>query len=44
MKAIANSKPENTIMNANGNIPRIRNINPEFIMLYVKPLNIAKRR
>jgi hypothetical protein len=40
MKAIANSNPENAIMNANGNNPKKKNNKPEVIMLYVKPLSI----
>ena len=40
IKAIPNSNPENAIMNAKGNNPSIKNINPEFIILYVNPLKI----
>ena len=40
MKAIPNSKPENAIINANGNNPSIKKIIPELIILYVNPLNI----
>lgn len=40
IKAIPNSNPENAIMNAKGNNPNIKNINPEFIILYVNPLKI----
>ena len=40
MKAIPNSKPENAIINANGNNPSTKKIIPEFIMLYVNPLSI----
>ena len=42
MNAIPNSKPENAIINANGNNPKKKNINPEFIILYVNPLSIFK--
>jgi len=42
MNAIPNSKPENAIINANGNNPKKKNINPEFIILYVNPLRIFK--
>jgi hypothetical protein len=40
INAIPNSNPENAIMNARGNNPKKKNINPEVIMLYVKPLSI----
>ena len=40
MKAIPNSNPENAIINAKGNNPNIKKINPEFIILYVNPLKI----
>jgi len=40
IKAIPNSKPENAIMNANGNNPKIKKMIPELIILYVNPLNI----
>ena len=40
MKAIPNSNPENAIINAKGNNPNIKKINPEFIILYVNPLSI----
>ena len=40
MNAIPNSKPENAIMKAKGNNPKKKNINPEFIILYVNPLRI----
>ena len=33
INAIANSKPENAIMNNNGIKPKIKNIIPEFIIL-----------
>lgn len=42
MNAIPNSKPENAIMKARGNKPKKKNINPEFIILYVNPLKIFK--
>ena len=38
MNAIPNSKPENAIINAKGNNPSTKKINPEFIILYVNPL------
>ena len=40
MNAIPNSKPENAIINAKGNNPNTKKINPEFIILYVNPLKI----
>jgi len=40
MKAIPNSNPEKAIINVNGNKPKKKNMNPEFIMLYVNPLKI----
>jgi len=39
---MANSKPEKAIINANGNNPNKKDIIPEVIILYVKPLNIFK--
>lgn len=42
MNAIPNSSPENAIMNANGNNPSIKKMNPELIILYVNPLKIFK--
>ena len=42
IKAIPNSKPEKAIMKANGNRAKKKKKNPEFIMLYVKPLRIFK--
>ena len=40
MKAIPNSNPLKAIMKANGIKPRKKNINPEVIILYVKPANM----
>jgi len=40
INAIPNSSPEKAIINANGNNPKIKKINPEFIILYVNPLSI----
>lgn len=40
IKAIPNSNPENAIIKANGNNPRIKKMIPELIMLYVKPLSM----
>ena len=40
MNAIPNSKPENAIIKASGNNPSTKNINPEFIILYVNPLKM----
>ena len=40
INAIPNSNPENAIINASGNNPKKKNINPEFIILYVNPLKI----
>ena len=37
---MANSKPENAIINVKGNKPNTRYSRPEFIILYVNPLNI----
>ena len=42
MNAIPSSRPENAIMNAKGNKPKKKNINPEVIILYVKPLNMFR--
>jgi hypothetical protein len=42
MNAIPNSSPENAIMNANGNNPSRKKMNPELIILYVNPLKIFK--
>ena len=42
MNAIPSSRPENAIINAKGNRPKKKNMNPEVIILYVKPLNIFK--
>ena len=42
IKAIPSSNPENAIMNANGNNPNTKKINPELIILYVNPLKIFK--
>ena len=42
MKAIPSSKPEKAIMKANGSRAKKKKKNPEFIMLYVKPLRIFK--
>lgn len=40
MNAIPSSKPEKAIINAKGNNPSMKKINPEFIILYVNPLKI----
>jgi hypothetical protein len=40
INAIPNSSPEKAIINASGNNPSIKKINPEFIILYVNPLSI----
>lgn len=40
MKAIPSSKPENAMMNAKGIKPKKKKINPEVIILYVKPARI----
>src|SRR5450432_4737966 len=40
MKAIPNSNPLKAIMKANGIKPKKKNINPEVIILYVKPANM----
>lgn len=42
MNAIPSSRPENAIIKARGNRPRKKKINPEFIILYVNPLNILR--
>jgi len=42
INAIPNSRLENAIMNPNGKAPNKKNINPEFIILYVNPLNMFK--
>ena len=39
---MANSKPENAIINARGKKPKKKNKIPEVIMLYAKPLNMFK--
>ena len=39
IKAIANSRPEKAIINANGIKPKKKNNTPLVIILYVKPLN-----
>lgn len=40
MKAIPNSRPQNAVMKAKGNKPKKKNINPDVIILYVKPAKI----
>ena len=40
IKAIPNSRPENAIINAKGNNPNRKKMNPELIILYVNPLNM----
>jgi hypothetical protein len=40
MKAIPNSNPENAIIKLNGKNDKKKNKKPEFIILYVNPLNI----
>jgi len=40
INAIPNSSPEKAIINASGNKPSMKKINPEFIILYVNPLSI----
>ena len=40
IKAMANSSPEKAIINNKGINPKMKNISPEFIILYTKPLNI----
>jgi hypothetical protein len=40
MNAIPSSSPEKATIKAKGNMPRIKNITPELIMLYVNPLSI----
>jgi len=40
MNAIPNSNPEKAIINAKGNSPKTKKINPEFMILYVNPLSI----
>ena len=40
MKAIPISNPENAIIKAKGNNPKMKNIIPLVIMLYVNPLSI----
>lgn len=42
MNAIPNSNPENAIINARGNNPKKKKINPEVIILYVNPLKMFK--
>ena len=42
MNAIPSSNPEKAIINANGNNPKKKNMNPDVIMLYVKPLRIFR--
>jgi hypothetical protein len=40
MKAIANSRPEKAIINANGNKAKKKKTTPEHIILYVNPLRM----
>jgi len=42
MNAIANSKPEKAIIKAKGSKAKKKKKNPEFIILYVNPLNMFK--
>jgi hypothetical protein len=40
MNAIPSSKPEKAIINARGNNPNKKKMNPELIILYVNPLKM----